>query len=151
MANLVGWSMSRCIRDIYFGKVSIDDVVVIECGTMVSSFESLNDLVTSYIFQGVWKGMERDKIFDILEPLLFTGRIRQERVMKKNPNYLERSVKRHREGGDDWSTFDSTGFGSWTPPKGDNDITRFDYNGNAVDTLENVMTNIASQQGQAEN
>ena len=110
---LVGGSLSKCVIDIYDGKVDISQVLVINSGTCVDTVANVDKLFDSYcngsfFGHGPWEGYDRDRLMSIVNELLFTGRWVQERVFTKldigfMPDHIERSGKIHRDGASHWT------------------------------------------------
>ena len=92
MTYYVGHSLSRCIRSILLGEVSLDKVIRIQAGTKVTSFMELHDLVGYYYSEGVgpcnWNEFPLEEVWGVLNELIFTGRFTQCRLhgMSKNRN-----------------------------------------------------------------
>ena len=94
---LIGKSMSLCVRDILKGIVSLDQVILLDAGTMVNTCNKLTGLV-EYYNDIYWKDWEFEQCLDVVETLLFTHRLRQERVMPRHDgNHLERSLTLHEK------------------------------------------------------
>ena len=112
---LVGGSLSKCVIDIYDGKVDISQVLVINSGTCVDTVANVDKLFDSYcngsfFGHGPWEGYDRDRLMSIVNELLFTGRWVQERVFTKldigfMPDHIERSGKIHRDGASHWTVY----------------------------------------------
>ena len=89
--------MSLCVRDILKGIVSLNQVILMDTGTMVSTCDELTSLVKYY--NGIyWRDWEYEQCLQVVESLLFTLRLRQERVMPKhNGHHLKRSLALHED------------------------------------------------------
>lgn len=77
--KLIGYSVSRCVKDIVGGIYNLDDVLLIIGRTRFDQSQ-IDMLITGYVNQGVWKESDRLNITNILEVLLNTGRLYQPRV-----------------------------------------------------------------------
>ena len=87
--------MSLCVRDILKGIVSLDQVILLDAGTMVNTCDKLTGLVR-YYNDIYWRDWEFEQCLNVVETLLFTNRLRQERVMPKHDgHHLERSLTLH--------------------------------------------------------
>jgi len=73
----IGNSLSQCVKSILSGAMPIENVVRIECGTMIPNFEALESMVTDGYF-----GYRYDKVLsmEVVEYLLFRGKIVQPRL-----------------------------------------------------------------------
>ena len=118
--KLIGHSLSKCVLDIARGIVDINDVLVIKAGTCFYSIKTLEVVLDMYskgslFSNGKWHEVEADYCKKIVEQLLFTNRIHQERVNKmfldqemdwdeliEVPDWLEKSNKIHQDDADHW-------------------------------------------------
>lgn len=83
----IGLSMSRCVRDIFEGKVDIDDVLVIVARTDVDPHDESHwdGLWQGYLYGGLsnpeWAGLEEHEqaMRDILISLYESGKLHQPR------------------------------------------------------------------------
>ena len=88
--------MSLCVRDILKGIVSLDQVVLINAGTMVDTCDELKELIEYY--QGIyWCDWSIDKCTVVVETLLFTQRLHQERILSTSNKHLVRSIDLHQD------------------------------------------------------
>ena len=88
--------MSLCVRDILKGIVSLDQVVLINAGTMVNTCDKLKELIEYY--QDIyWCDWSIDKCTVVVEALLFTQRLHQERILISNNDHLTRSIDLHQD------------------------------------------------------
>jgi hypothetical protein len=73
----IGNSLSGCVNSILSGTMPIENVVRIECGTMIPNFEALESMVARDYF-----GYRYDKMLsmEVVEYLLFRGKIVQPRL-----------------------------------------------------------------------
>lgn len=89
----VGFSLSRCIRDIYEGKVDFDDVLVIVARTNCDDTdESWNELWEGYRYGGMsnpeWEDIpeeDEDKVREIYSNLFRYAKIHQPRKHGVHP------------------------------------------------------------------
>lgn len=85
---LLGTSLSRCIRDIYDGKVEINDIFVVVART---KFDPLNDNHWTDIWRGYlhneWRGLDdyEQEVKSIVLELHHTGKLHQPRNFKGLP------------------------------------------------------------------
>jgi hypothetical protein len=93
----IGLSLSRCIRDIYEGKVDLDDVLVIVARTNCSNdYDSWNELWNGYRQQmGLsypeWIDIPEEdepKMRDIYSSLFTEGKLHQPRQFGHHPRRL---------------------------------------------------------------
>jgi len=54
MKLLLGWSLSFCVKDIFEGKISIDDVLAIASGTSFTNDESSWELLLDSYSKSYW-------------------------------------------------------------------------------------------------
>ena len=95
-AILIGKSMSLCVRDILKGIVSLNQVILIDAGTMVATINDLESLLISY-HELYWFEWTLEDASKIVEKLLFTQRLRQSRIAPTHDgSHLKRSLKLHR-------------------------------------------------------
>ena len=79
----IGFSFSRCVRDIFENKVDIDDVIVIIART---DFDPLNNnqwknIWKGYTTRGEWRGLEdhEDDVRELARKLYSDGKLHQPR------------------------------------------------------------------------
>jgi hypothetical protein len=82
----VGFSASRCVRDIVEGKVNLYDVVSITTGTMCNDFEHWIEVMEAYIQVEEWDhrslaGLDHDTVIKVATELWETGKIHQPRLV----------------------------------------------------------------------
>jgi hypothetical protein len=82
----VGFSASRCIRDIVEEKVDIYDVVSITTGTMCEDFTHWIQVMEAYMQVEQWDsrslaGLDRDKVLRVATELWESGKIHQPRCV----------------------------------------------------------------------
>lgn len=86
---LLGTSLSRCVRDIYDGKVEIDDIFVVVART---KFDPLNDNHWTDIWSGYlhseWRGLDdyEQEVKSIVLELHHTGKLHQPRNFRGLPS-----------------------------------------------------------------
>jgi len=77
--NMIGFSISFCIRDIADGKVALEDVSLIIGGTCVERPEDWDEVICRY--RPVYWRSHPDECERIFRQLLAEGKIRQPRVL----------------------------------------------------------------------
>jgi hypothetical protein len=82
----VGFSASRCIRDIVEEKVALYDVVSITTGTMCPDLEKWMDVIEAYMQIDEWDhrslaGLDRDRVISVSITLWEEGKIHQPRLV----------------------------------------------------------------------
>ena len=77
-SDLVGYSISFCLKDIVDGFVDINNVALIKAGTCVT--EDWHSLIDHYIAANVWNEKDRDKYEFVLDELLSEDKIFQSRL-----------------------------------------------------------------------
>ena len=93
---LIGKSMSLCVRDILKRLVPLSDVILLDAGTKIDSCETLTGVISFY-HTTYWSDWSIDECTKIVEKILFTNRLRQERVIHCKEEHLKRSVKLHED------------------------------------------------------
>lgn len=84
----VGFSLGRCVRDIVKGLVDIEDVVVIIAGTYITSPESLNKVISEYMYRDDYLfGLNEAECQGVASVLWTEGKIHQSRL---NGHYARR-------------------------------------------------------------
>lgn len=85
----VGFSYSRCLRDIFEGKVNERDVVVIIARTDFDPFDDKHweSIWIGYTMRGEWAGLEdhEEEIRDLTRALYDEGKIHQPRQFGAHP------------------------------------------------------------------
>lgn len=84
----VGFSLSRCVRDIIDKKVTADEVVILITRT---NFDFENSQHWDYVFEGyclqkIWCEKDHDEIYSIVDRLWSEGKIHQPRQYGKQPS-----------------------------------------------------------------
>ena len=83
---LVGFSLSRCVRDIADGKVKTDDVLCIITRTHLNfenskSFDKIWQVHSQptllNLLTPLWHDLDRDAVYSIVDELWFDGKIHQ--------------------------------------------------------------------------
>lgn len=83
---LIGFSLSRCVRDIADGKVITDDVLCIITRTHLNfenskSFDKMWEVHSQptliNLLTPLWHDLNRDTIYNIIDELWFDGKIHQ--------------------------------------------------------------------------
>ncbi len=80
---MIGMSLSLCIRDIYNGKVDVDDVDLIFASTRCSC-ESEWESVCSQYCRTYWRGHEKEAR-EIFQKINGLGKIYQSRLIDNRP------------------------------------------------------------------
>jgi len=89
----VGFSLSRCVRDIFEGKVALDEVLVIVARTDVdpNNDEHWAQIWDGYLYGGFsnaeWAGLEdhEEEMRTIMQDLFSLGKIHQPRQFGSHP------------------------------------------------------------------
>lgn len=86
MVKKVGFSASRCIRDIVEGKVKEHDVVMITTGTDCPTLEIWLKVINAYASIPVWderslSDLDIKKVLEVATELWYQGKVHQPRVM----------------------------------------------------------------------
>jgi hypothetical protein len=77
----VGFSFGRCLRDIVKGIVNAEDVVVIICGTYMTSIEEMHGVVDAYMLHRArLRGLDDKKCKQVATLLWNSGKIHQPRI-----------------------------------------------------------------------
>ena len=76
---LMGHSLSSCVGQILSGKVKLKHVLRIDAGTRITSLQDLNSVFLQYQWCA-WEPYRLADAIEIVEQLLFTGRLHQARV-----------------------------------------------------------------------
>ena len=77
-SDLVGYSISFCLKDIADGFVDINNVALIKAGTCIA--EDWHSLIDHYIEVGCWNKKDRYKYESIIGELLSEDKIFQSRL-----------------------------------------------------------------------
>lgn len=80
MDGYIGLSLSNCIRDIAWGRVSIGNVKFILSGTAINNRDDMLNVISGYS-DSYWHEIPIHKIIHLLETLVYSGRIIQPRVL----------------------------------------------------------------------
>ena len=81
----IGFSFGRCIRDIARGEVDINDVLVIVARTRMPDLESVNMVISDYMYRdGYLIGLDEDLCQSIGAQLFESGRVHQARMESGN-------------------------------------------------------------------
>lgn len=85
MIKKIGFSASRCIRDIVEGKVNVYDVVMITTGTDCPTLESWLNVMRAYAKIPLWDErslaeLDLEKILQVSEELWHQGKVHQPRT-----------------------------------------------------------------------
>lgn len=82
----VGFSLGRCIRDIVKGIVDIDDVVVVVTGTSIKTAESLQGVITEYMWRKDYLyGLDESQCQGVASVLWREGKLHQPRNFGAHP------------------------------------------------------------------
>ncbi len=89
----VGLSLSRCIRDIYEGKVDIDDVLVVIARTDFDPYDESHwqGIWQGYLYGGLshpeWAGLDdhEDDVRNVCQVLYDRGKLHQPRQFNAHP------------------------------------------------------------------
>ena len=85
MIKKIGFSASRCVRDIVEGVVNIRDVVMITTGTDCPTLESWVKVMGAYATLPIWDdrslaGLDAEKVRKVAEELWHQGKVHQPRT-----------------------------------------------------------------------
>ena len=87
----IGFSYSRCLRDIFEGKVDERDVVVIVARTDFDPFddEQWDSIWNGYTSRGEWTGLEahEEEMRDLSKALYDEGKLHQPRQFGARPHH----------------------------------------------------------------
>lgn len=99
MRNLLGLSVSRCIRDIVNGLVSVEEVFLIIGGTYVEDEEHFEELWKGYtrVEFSAWYDLDKEAVREVFLQLWRSNRIIQPRL-ERIPHHSRREY---------WLTLDS--------------------------------------------
>jgi len=87
---LVGFSVSKCVRDILDKKVKLNDVLVI-IGRTKFNLDQIDTLIFEYqSYRGEWSGFDVDEIRELLTELYQTAKIHQPRQFGVHPKQAPR-------------------------------------------------------------
>lgn len=86
MVKKIGFSASRCIRDICEGKVKLHDVVMITTGTNCPDIETWLKVMEAYATLSIWDerslaGLDPELVKEVAIGLWHQGKVHQPRVM----------------------------------------------------------------------
>lgn len=84
----VGQSLSRCVRDILKGEVSIDDVLVIITRTRIQDKAQLQEVMDEYRYRSSEHSLaefELDAIMEVTTKLWDQGKVHQPRLVGEDP------------------------------------------------------------------
>lgn len=84
MRELIGLSLSGCVKDILEGNIGLEEVKFISAGTKINSKHDLLSVCGTYA-QTYWKGFDLNEIMNILEHLFYSGKVIQPRVLGFRP------------------------------------------------------------------
>lgn len=77
----IGFSLSRCLRDIVYGKVDLDHVALIIAGTdfFTGSISEVQSLTEGYVRRGVWRQEHSESYKTLIKDLERSKRLLQPR------------------------------------------------------------------------
>jgi len=87
----IGLSLSRCVRDIVEKRVDIDDVLVLITRTDFDPTipEQWDSIWQGYQYQNPeWRGLNHDRVLEVVTELWETGRIHQPRKFGARPRRM---------------------------------------------------------------
>lgn len=77
----IGFSLSKCVKDILEEKVCLEDVMFIITGTFITNQNHLNEVIDMYR-GSYWDKHPINKILDVVNTLMISGKIIQPRVLR---------------------------------------------------------------------